>query len=412
MKRLVFITLLLFLPPASADWCASYEGVWELKHASEFPSCYAKGGESWTTKRLADADYDRRRPGFQSGITEMSCPCCYSPQKNLQFYRPSGESCFDGDRNITLREYKRKELDRVAGMVWCVGRLVWKVNKSVIWETESDCKSRNGKSFDNPSTAWAELEHQRWKVRQEKKRVKREAQAKRERQRAEEERKKAEEERKKAEEESLNYKLIGTGTGFMVNTYYAVTADHVVSDCAEVSVVHSHKQISASIVSRDSANDLGLILLSDPINGTAKLRGGKPIRKGERISNYGYPLYGELAESATITAGNVNNLSGLGNDSRFFQFDAPSQPGNSGGPVLDTSGNVVGVVSHILSKEYADVSGHIAQNVNFAVKSYLVEGFLHSNNVSFEKAESKEKLELPDIAEKAERFTVLVGCWD
>lgn len=86
--------------------------------------------------------------------------------------------------------------------------------------------------------------------------------------------------------------------------------------------------------------------------------------------------------------------------------------GDCGGPVLDSSGNVVGVVSHILSKKYADKSGHIAQNVNFAVKSYLVEGFLSSNNVSFEKAESTEKLELPDIAEKAERFTVLIGCWE
>ena len=47
-----------------------------------------------------------------------------------------------------------------------------------------------------------------------------------------------------------------------------------------------------------------------------------------------------------------------------------------------------------------------------AVKSYLVEGFLSSNNASFEKAESTEKLELPDIAEKAEKFTVLVGCWE
>ena len=84
----------------------------------------------------------------------------------------------------------------------------------------------------------------------------------------------------------------------------------------------------------------------------------------------------------------------------------------SGGPVLDSSGNVVGVVSHGLSKKYADATGHIAQNVNFAVKSYLVEGFLSSNNVSFEKAESTEKLELPDIAEKAEKFTVLVGCWE
>ena len=207
-------------------------------------------------------------------------------------------------------------------------------------------------------------------------------------------------------------RLAGTGTGFVVNKDYVVTAEHVLEDCTAISIRHSLKEINAKTVARDAANDLGLIRLSQPIWNTAKLRGGRPVRKGERVSNYGYPLFGQLADSATITQGNINNLSGLGNDSRFFQFDAPSQPGNSGGPVLDSSGNVVGVVSHILSKKYADKSGHIAQNVNFAVKSYLVEGFLSSNIVSFEKAESTEKLELPDIAEKAERFTVLVGCWE
>ena len=46
------------------------------------------------------------------------------------------------------------------------------------------------------------------------------------------------------------------------------------------------------------------------------------------------------------------------------------------------------------------------------MKSHLAEGFPSVNNVFFEKAESTEKLELPDIAEKAERFTVLVGCWE
>tara|TARA_B100001123_G_scaffold450186_1_gene619051 strand:+ start:1559 stop:4855 length:3297 start_codon:yes stop_codon:yes gene_type:complete len=216
----------------------------------------------------------------------------------------------------------------------------------------------------------------------------------------------------RAESSRASLRLNGTGTGFVVNENYVVTADHVLEDCDEVTIRHGHREIDSKTVARDSVNDLGLMRLSQPIRNIAKLRGGKPIRKGDRVSNYGYPLYGELAESASITQGNINNLSGLGNDSRHIQLDAPSQPGNSGGPVLDSSGNVVGVISHILSKRYADKSGHIAQNVNFAVKSYLVEGFLSSNNVLFEKAESLEHLELPDIAEKAEKFTVLVECWE
>ncbi len=80
--------------------------------------------------------------------------------------------------------------------------------------------------------------------------------------------------------------------------------------------------------------------------------------------------------------------------------------------MLDQSGNVIGVVSSGLGKRYEKATGHIAQNVNFAIKSTILEGFLSSNKVPYETADSTEKLELPDIAEKVERFTVLVGCWE
>ena len=205
--------------------------------------------------------------------------------------------------------------------------------------------------------------------------------------------------------------LTGTGTGFAIHPDYVVTADHVLEGCNEVAIVHAHQKIVAQIVARDRSNDLGLLRLDKNVLHVAKLRGGRAIRLGERVSNYGYPLFGDISTSATITEGNINNLSGVGNDSTVMQFDAPTQPGNSGGPLLDSSGNVVGVVIYILSKEYADATGHIAQNVNFAVKSTIVGNFLQSHNVQFEEASPTEQLDLPDLAEKAETFTVLVECW-
>ena len=72
---------------------------------------------------------------------------------------------------------------------------------------------------------------------------------------------------------------------------------------------------------------------------------------------------------------------------------------------MDSSGNVIGVVRSKLDDAET-------QLVNFATKSTILEGFLKASKVPFEKAASTEKLELPDIAEKAERFTVLVGCWE
>ena len=209
-----------------------------------------------------------------------------------------------------------------------------------------------------------------------------------------------------------DWTLIGSGTGFVVNKDYVLTAAHVLEDCDGASIRYKHKEIDTDIVAIDSTNDLGLLLVEKPFEQTAKFRSGKPIRLGDAVVNYGYPLFGELSDHAKISRGVINSLAGWGNDSRHIQYDAPTQPGNSGGPVLDLSGNVVGIVSSGLSQRYAEETGHIAQNVNFAVKSFVAEAFLSSNGVDFETAESIEKMETADIAEKAETFTVLVGCWE
>ena len=292
-------------------------------------------------------------------------------------------------------------------------------------------------------------------------------------------------EKQKPEPKPQAPKLIGTGTGFLVNKDYVVTAEHVLEDCNVVRVRFGHKEIAAKTVTMDASSDLGLLRLGKSIasaevswvvriglfkrsanadkyearlrqhgldpqresimvdgqlatrlflgpfpsidkadkeqqsaeiaahdlalkitekSATAKLRGGKPIRVGATVATYGYPLFGKLSDSAKITQGHINSLAGIDNDSSRFQYDAPTQFGNSGGPVLDAAGNVVGVV-------VSGLDDAKTQSINFAVKSNIVENFLSSNNVPYEKADSTEELKLPDIAEKAERFTVLVGCW-
>jgi S1-C subfamily serine protease len=285
----------------------------------------------------------------------------------------------DGGKVYTTKQRAESEYKRLKGSTpdptpqsrtWCATK------NGVFQTTKENCKAR-GKSF---SYKWqAEEEHNRLKDTGKPKGPPR--------------------------------KLIGTGTGFVIDKNYVVTAEHVVNECNEVKIKYHHETIGATVVGSDPNNDLGLLKIDQSIHSVAKLaRGG--LTQGQRVANYGYPLFGQVSTSATSSEGHINNLSGINNDSRFFQFDATTQPGNSGGPVLDASANVVGVAVHILSKKYADKSGHIAQNVNFAVKSYLVEGFLSANDVSFQKAESNERLELADIAKKAKTFTVLVGCWE
>ncbi len=97
----------------------------------------------------------------------------------------------------------------------------------------------------------------------------------------------------------------------------------------------------------------------------------------------GFPLPGLLASEANVTTGTVSALAGIGNDTRFLQMTAPVQPGNSGGPLLDLEGRVVGVVvSKLDALKVASATGDIPQNVNFAIKAGVVRSFLDASGVA------------------------------
>jgi S1-C subfamily serine protease len=142
---------------------------------------------------------------------------------------------------------------------------------------------------------------------------------------------------------------------------------------------------------------------------SAALRTG--VRIGESVSAFGFPLAGLLATGGNFTTGNVSAVAGLGNDTRFLQISAPVQPGNSGGPLLDQSGNVVGVVASKLNVlRLATATNDVAQNVNFAIKTSVLTNFLEANGVNFTIAASGQPMQSADIAERAKDMSVLIVC--
>jgi serine protease Do len=81
---------------------------------------------------------------------------------------------------------------------------------------------------------------------------------------------------------------------------------------------------------------------------------------------FGYPHADILASSGNFTQGNVTALAGMGDDSRYLQISTPVQAGNSGGPLLDQSDNLVGIVtSNLNALKMAQANGDLPQNVNF-----------------------------------------------
>lgn len=113
----------------------------------------------------------------------------------------------------------------------------------------------------------------------------------------------------------------------------------------------------------------------------------------------GFPYSGVLSGSVNFTSGNISSLSGIRNDTRYLQFTPPVQPGNSGGPLVDGEGHVLGVVTGRLADiEVLKASGPLPQNVNFAIRGELAKSFLKANNVEPKVAQGGHDLKTEDIA--------------
>ena len=208
----------------------------------------------------------------------------------------------------------------------------------------------------------------------------------------------------------------GNGSGFVIGrnrqTTFIVTNHHVVEDCAKVTVVYAGKSYEASVLAKDANSDLALLETNIPNAQPASFSRLSRARLGEAVTAAGYPLQGLLSKSLNVTGGNISALAGLGDDAKHLQITAPLQPGNSGGPLLDASGNVVGVAASKLNAiAAAELTDDLPQNVNFAIKAALVRSFLDIHGVDYQRLPSETKLEPEQLAEHARQFTVAVHCW-
>ena len=206
-------------------------------------------------------------------------------------------------------------------------------------------------------------------------------------------------------------KRASSGTGFFVTREgHLVTNHHVIEGCTSVQIKPvDGSPVPARIMARDTANDLALLKADHAAAKVATIRPG--VRLGETVAAFGFPLNSVLASSGNFTLGNVTALAGIGDDTRFLQISTPVQPGNSGGPLLDENGNVVGVVTSKLNalKTVAAI-GDLPQNVNFAIKSGALATFLESIRIEFQTMAAATRLAPPDLADVANAISVFVRC--
>ena len=125
----------------------------------------------------------------------------------------------------------------------------------------------------------------------------------------------------------------------------------------------------------------------------------------------GYPFGKAISSSVKVTKGVVSALTGLGNNYSNIQIDAALQPGNSGGPIINKKGNVVGVaVAKLDYKAVIEDFGAIPEGTNFGIKSSTLQQFIKANNISSATVRHR-KMTTQDIGKKIEKATVYLDCW-
>lgn len=166
-----------------------------------------------------------------------------------------------------------------------------------------------------------------------------------------------------------------SGTGFLVTPDgLLLTALHVVDGAKRITArCGTSSAISAALVTKSSALDLALLRLRNvsAVAGYLDLAPDDDLPPlGARVFTVGFPVSDLLGPDPKYTDGTISALSGLDGDAGFYQVSVPIQPGNSGGPLLDERGRVVGVVLATASAPaFLRATGSLPQNINWAVKA-------------------------------------------
>lgn len=218
--------------------------------------------------------------------------------------------------------------------------------------------------------------------------------------------------RRSASSRSRGPKLYGTGTGFYVaRDGSLITNNHVVAACSALRISDGHDGIPVKVIAVDAQRDLALLQAPKAVDAVAVFRADKS-RLGENVVVVGFPLSGLLSSQPIVTSGIISALAGMRDNQHELQISAPIQPGNSGGPLFDSSGRIAGVVVATLDTvRLARAIGVVPENVNFAIKSDEARQFLAAHGVKVTTAESGKDLSTAAIAEQAVKMTVRLECW-
>jgi TPR repeat protein len=210
---------------------------------------------------------------------------------------------------------------------------------------------------------------------------------------------------------------IYTGSGFFITTNgYFVTNYHVIKDADKIGLRDVQgKTYEAKVVKLDTNNDLA-ILKVDGTHSALPIINSQTVKRGTQVITVGFPNIDIQGKEPKLSEGIVSALSGIQDEPTVFQISVPIQPGNSGGPMVNMDGNVVGIIASKLSALYMlKYKGSVPENVNYAIKSNYLNELIHTDNevskslLPLTKRPAKNLVELSERVEKAIALVFSVG---
>jgi len=207
-----------------------------------------------------------------------------------------------------------------------------------------------------------------------------------------------------------------SGSGFFINdSGYLVTNNHVVDGCSAMKILIEGKEYHADVVATDNTNDIALLKTESGNKGFFKIN-AEDVERSERVKAIGFGFGKSYSSDIKVTAGIVSSLAGFNDNYSEFQMDAAIQSGNSGGPVINDNGDVVGIsVAALNSSAVFEETGTMPQNVNYAIKASTLKQFLDANNAEYELSEdnwfSFGSVSNSDINKKIDAAAVYLSCY-
>ena len=202
-----------------------------------------------------------------------------------------------------------------------------------------------------------------------------------------------------------------SGSGFAVSADgYVITNNHVIEGCQEVVVHIKGTEIPVTVIAYDPQNDLALLKGDFRPSTVFPLTNDRPELLQD-VYVAGFPFGNKISTSVKVTKGIISSLTGIGNNFSNIQIDAALQSGNSGGPIIDELGNVVGVAVSKLDARYMfDNFGSIPENTNFGIKSNVVRSIMDSNGADGPLA-NRSAISKSQLGKMISDETYYISCW-